>query len=294
MVIIKLMGGIGNQLFQYALYKQFSYMGKDVLLDRSKSDVCNLSTDVTMIDKYQVCPKYCSIKERNKLTDEGTSLLKRIRRKVLGVKTTQIYEKNYFVFDEHIMQIQDGYLDGYWQSYKYFDEVRNRLIEEITPVERLNEDNQKILNQILSYNSVAVHVRRGDYLELDEIYGGICTENYYHSAVSYMEKKLKNPHFFVFSNDLQWCKSFFGTDKSFFYVDVNDWNHGYLDLYLMKNCQHNIIANSSFSWWGAYLNDHSDRIIISPKRWINNCISEDIIPSEWIRIDEEGRLYDNY
>ncbi len=132
-------------------------------------------------------------------------------------------------------------------------------------------------------NSVAIHVRRGDYLIARDMYGGICTENYYIDSMEYMKQHIRNVHFFVFSDDMEWCRFFLDKKENVTFVDINDEDTGCFDLILMSKCQNMIMANSSFSWWAAWLNKYEGKIIIAPKRWNNHTNDTNIFCAEWVR-----------
>ena len=128
-------------------------------------------------------------------------------------------------------------------------------------------------------NSVSIHIRRGDYLEVSDVYGGICTPQYYEKAMKQMEKWHPDCHFFVFTNDVKWVKENY-SGKNLTVVEGNDEDTGYIDMYLMTKCKHYILANSSFSWWGCYLNPSKDKKVIAPKQWIQGRDCKDIYTEE--------------
>lgn len=146
------------------------------------------------------------------------------------------------------------------------------------------------MKKIINSNSISLHVRRGDYennSSAKRLHGGICTLNYYKQAIELVASRIKNPVFFIFSNDLKWARENLELEKyKQVLVNLNKGNNSYKDMYLMSKCKHNIIANSSFSWWGAWLNANPKKIVICPKRWYNNkrLDSKDIVPESWIRI----------
>jgi hypothetical protein len=146
----------------------------------------------------------------------------------------------------------------------------------------------KIAEQISRVNSVSLHVRRGDYvanLKVAAIHG-LCSKEYYASAIKFISKKVERPHFFVFSDDINWVENNFKINYPCTYINQNFSNESYNDLRLMSLCQHNIIANSSFSWWGAWLNCNSEKIVIAPKKWFANSDKrcDDLIPEKWVRL----------
>lgn len=209
----------------------------------------------------------------------------------MGRKPNEIIEREGFLC-EHIFSLnldEDYYLDGYWQDLRYFEEEHK--VKDYFKFRELDSRNKKICGQIKNHNSISIHIRRGDYVK-NSLYEGICTLDYYKKAIDYIKKRVEEPHFYVFSNDIRWSRENIGLKEN--EVDYIDWNvdvDSYKDMQLMSYCKHNIIANSSFSWWGAFLNRNSKKIVISPKIW-NNLRSEEssnmLIRDEWIKIDRNG------
>lgn len=147
---------------------------------------------------------------------------------------------------------KDSYYFGYWTSYKYFEDIMQDIRRDFTFIPVLDVANQKLSNMIQSCNSVSLHIRRGDYLlEKNTMYRGICTEGYYENAIKYVQANVDNPFFFVFSNDIEWCRKNVRVDNVVF-VDINHGVDSYKDMQLMSICKHNIIANSTFSLWGDF------------------------------------------
>ena len=190
-------------------------------------------------------------------------------------------------YQPEIFDIENGYLSGYWQCEKYFKEFRAELLELFRfPQNQINEASRKMQDQICREQAVAVHVRRGDYLlpENNRKYGNICTLQYYRNAMQYMKEKVSDARFYFFSNDPEWVRENLSEGDSVI-VNCNHGKENYLDMYLMSQCSHNIIANSSFSWWGAWLNRNPDKIIVSPKRWFSHLDVSDAVCEDWIRIN---------
>ena len=182
--------------------------------------------------------------------------------------------------------MEDAYLCGYWQSEKYFKDIREVILKEFTfPIQAV-KSNVKLTDQMKLENSVSIHVRRSDYLTEQnlKVYGNICTEKYYSNAINYIEGIIDNPHYYVFTDDLQWAKEYFKGDN-YTIVSENRGKDSYIDMYLMSQCKHNIIANSSFSWWGAWLNQNPDKKVLAPKKWFHNHEKEEIVCEDWIRIE---------
>jgi hypothetical protein len=215
------------------------------------------------------------------------NLAQRFNRKIrlaLGLPWKHVTEKLFFRFNPELFKLHGSfYLDGYWQNELYFKDIEKTIRSDFQFVRPIDERNKNIAELIKNSNSVSIHIRRGDYIN-NQLYSGICTEDYYQKAIRFINAKLKNKTFFVFSDDIQWCKSHFNSDN-FHFVQGNEGTNSYKDMQLMSYCKHNIIANSSFSWWGAWLNNNLGKIVIAPERWLNVGYStKDLIPEEWIKI----------
>lgn len=282
MLIVQLMGGIGNQLFQYALYYKLKLLGRNVKIDditwyRAHKEFYTIEE---LGLKYEVASEY----EIHRLLDSSMSIPSRMRRKLFG-RHVNIYGESKYRFDEAILHLREGYLSGYWQSEMYFKDISSILHKNIILDKSLDSANQQMADMIHQSESVSIHVRRGDYMNFENqrIYGNICTLEYYKSAMDTMREKKRDITFFVFSNDNAWAHSHFPQEN----VKIVEINHGkddYLDMYLMSQCKHNIIANSSFSWWGAWLNQNEDKIVIAPYKWNNTREMADIYCERWIKI----------
>ena len=197
------------------------------------------------------------------------------------------YREQKFNFDDTILNLCDGYFEWYFQSEKYFidneDIIRGDFNFKLQP----SEENIKIIELIEASNSISLHIRRGDYISNpNNAFYNTCDLEYYKKAISLMCEKTENPIFFVFSDDMAWTKANLDTNHLTYYVDVNDNQHNYEDMRLMSQCKHNIIANSSFSWWWAWLNQNPDKIVIAPDRWfVSSKIDySDVVPDSWIKI----------
>lgn len=284
MVIIKMSGGLGNQMFQYALGQKFISMGKKVKYDLSfyNERVQNLrkfELDIFHVD--------CPVVSDRELTrfGRGGSLISRLKQRT-GWDKQKIYEEDLDLgYQPRIFELDDIYLSGYWQSELYFKDIREQILSVYRIPEKMNEESMELLSKIGEENSVSIHVRRGDYLSEENcrVYGGICTDDYYNKAIEYMRKDLAAPRFYIFTNDTEWARrKFKGNDMRI--VECNNKENNYFDMFLMSFCKANIIANSSFSWWGAWLNQNQDKKVISPDKWFNNHSVSDAICANWIRI----------
>ena len=209
----------------------------------------------------------------------------KIKESIVPFSYKKIIYDNGFVFDERVLNLRDNkYLMGNWLSPKYFQDIRNILLGEIVLDKQLPEKTKTILNDIESCNSVSVHIRRGDYVKYPKL--GVCSDDYYKEAFEYFKKNITNPTFFVFSDEMDYVrKNLYFPENTHFVSNSNIKD--YEELVLMSKCSHNIIANSSFSWWGAWLNQNPNKIVIAPKIWRADGKSiADYVPKElnWIRI----------
>ena len=274
LIVIQLSGGMGNQMFQYALYLQLKAMGKVVKID-DKTEYEGQDARPIRLDVFDAKYEKPTETQMRCLTDSYLDLASKIRRKLTGRKTAE-YREQGMGFDESVLKKSRAYLVGWWQSEKYFagikEEVRKAFTFrniELSPTMKAYEE------QMEKTNSVCIHIRRGDYLKVSEVYGGICTTEYYEEALKRMEAWIPDCHFFVFTNDVPWVKENY-KKSNLTIVEGNDEDAGYIDMYLMTKCKHYILANSSFSWWGCYLNPSDKKKVIAPKKWANNKDDRDI------------------
>lgn len=287
MVITSIYGGLGNQMFQYAIGKSISVTRYvDFKIDTFKINNSNyIARDFSLI-KFNISAELANMSEVKKFHNSKSLdfIFGKLYQKNIRL-SKKIFEKKAFHFDEKMLLLSNGYLDGYWQCYKYFEDIREVLLKEFTLVNEMNLENKLICDKINELNSISIHIRRGDYVKDKKnktIYNVFGLE-YYHNAVEFITKKIDNPYFFVFSDDLEWASKNLNLTNAT-YVDVNSTQNPENDLILMSNCKHNIIANSTFSWWGAWLNQNSEKIIIAPKKWMSTLESlDDLYPCTWIR-----------
>ena len=289
--IARIQGGLGNQMFIYAFAQNY----RSILYDKTMYDDVNCSRAFDL-GKYNIDRNFASeeqinrckhdIRFKNKLFSKRFRKLLHLNKYILDFSNIKT-EKVCNLYQENLLNIRgNAYFDWFFQTYKYFDKYREKLLHDFALLEPLNEENLTMLHKIQEANSVAVHIRRGDYttpkcqLELLDL-------DYYNKAFEIIKNKVSEPHFFIFSNDVDWVSENIKTGASQTIVDINDESHGYFDLELMRNCKHDIIANSSFSWWGAWLNDNPYKIVIAPQKWFKpkrEESSEDMIPESWIKI----------
>ena len=180
------------------------------------------------------------------------------------------------------------YMEGYWQSERYFGDIAAELRHELTPTEPISPANAPIAESIRSVEAVSLHVRRGDYVSRPETnhFHGTCSPDYYRDAVALIKSRLAAPHVFVFSDDFAWARENLGFDVPTTFVEANSPADGFRDMQLMSLCRHHIIANSSFSWWGAWLNPSADKIVIAPRQWFRAAANDvsTLLPDGWIKL----------
>ena len=291
MKIVKLMGGLGNQMFQYAFAKS---MGDDVLFDDNWFKQVNnkysrpyelnlLNTKINFAEENQI--NNCL--NESKIAAKLTNLYKVFHIKILP--TNRVYEKIRNKYEPELQSLSgDVYYDGYFQTPKYFESIRERLINDFTPKKELTPENHNILKSIQESNSVAISTRRGDYVKL----GYALPTKYYNIAMEEIAKRVENPVFYLFSDDMDWSLKNINTDNKFRMIPCKsfDENCGYIcGLYLMSKSKHNIITNSTYAWWAAWLNNNLNHIVVSPKNWINSSgiaksTFNDLILNNWIKI----------
>jgi hypothetical protein len=189
-----------------------------------------------------------------------------------------------FAFMPQMLDLKGNlYLDGYWQSEKYFSDIKNVLIKDFSPKNQLTGLNEKIAKQIAQCNAISLHIRRGDYVTSVPTYNDLFASKYYQRAIEFITNSVHLPVFFIFSDDIPWVKQNMAISYPCVFVDHNHYQDCYIDLLLMSICKHHIIANSSFSWWGAWLNTNERKIVVAPSKWFNNPLidSSDLIPTSW-------------
>lgn len=271
MIIVRVTGGLGNQMFQYAMYKSLEKKGKLVKLDSKSFYETKKEHNGYELERiFDIKPNKPTKEDLEKFDENNISTLLKIKRKLFGDKKF-VYDTKEYVFNKDVYKLKNSYLNGYWQSIKYFEGIENDIKKDFRFKNQLDNKNLEILNEIENSNSISIHIRRGDYMSPENynMYGCIATPTYYKKAIKVIEEKVENPTFFVFSNDMDWVKKNIQINSRVFYIDINSGNGSYKDMQLMSNCKHNIIANSSFSWWGAWLNENKNKIVVAPKKWIN-------------------------
>lgn len=245
-VIIK--GGVGNQLFQYGLYCNFVERGIKV----KALDLCSDHNGYELEKYFDVQIEKCS-KLYKRLFMALLRLPSNIRRKIIIDR---------FRYSEEYCAL---FYNDFWQSKRFFPSERWVKFKTLP----INDRNRNVLNEMEQTNSIALHVRRGDYLNAgcSELFTNLCNTDYYKNAIDWISKNVENPHFYIFSNDMDWCRSNI-CPKTSTYIDWNIGNDSIYDMYLMSKCKYVIMANSTFSFWGAFLNENA-KMVIYPAQWYN-------------------------
>jgi hypothetical protein len=293
MVIAQLTTGLGNNLFQYANGRAVAIRNNVTLkLDISKANIENLQ-GTYQLNVFNIVESIASSTEIGQIIGSNK---RNVARRVydfiqycLPYYKRKKFVERHFHFDPNIFKIPGKvYLIGYWQSEKYFKDIEGLLRKEFTIRAAPNSTNKIMLGLINQCEAVSLHIRRGDYITNSgsNQYHGVCSLNYYRNAVQKLVQVIKNPNFFVFSDDLEWAKQNLKLEYPVTYVTQNGIERDYEDLLLMSQCKHHIIANSSFSWWGAWLNQNPNKIIIAPQKWFNDpsINTDDLIPDGWVKI----------
>ena len=286
MVIVKIIGGLGNQMFQYAYAKALEQKGHEVKIDISAFETYKLHGGY-QLDKYNI-DLDSSIKDENDKFYKNTFFYKVLRR--FGMDFSRRIKEKSLLFDKKLLEIDDNsYLDGYFQCEKYFKDIREIILKQFTINQDISNYTKEIKNKIQnSKNSCSLHIRRGDFVNSTNInIHGACDIEYYKKAMKYLEEKVVNINYFIFSDDIEWVKENLAIQNAI-YIDSKEKRIPHEDIYLMSLCKNNIIANSSFSWWGAWLNQNENKIVIAPKRWFADdkleSQSKDIVCESWVRI----------
>jgi hypothetical protein len=289
MIVIKLSGGLGNQMFQYAFGKHLAVKNNtDLKLDLSFYNSQNLRN--YELQKFYIKERIATKSDISSFVlPENPSISNKINYNFCKFfKNNQVIIEKQFTFDSSVLEVSlSAYLEGYWQSEKYFKPIepiiRDCFQIKISP----DLDNQALLIQIAKTNSISIHIRRGDYVNVENTnrIHGTCDLNYYNDAIAFLSDKISDPVFFIFSDDIPWVKQNLMIPFDHKFVS-NNIDNDHEDLRLMSNCKHNIIANSSFSWWGAWLNNNPDKIVISPHKWFNDATrkTSDLIPDQWTKL----------
>lgn len=302
MVIIQVVGGLGNQLQQYALYREFRKIGTEVKLDLSwfkyKSIQKTAKTEALTERRLELAClnglkfEVCTEEEKRELIGEE-GFFGKVKRKLKPSSVHRFQESK--LYHPEIFALKESYITGYFACERYYEDILEDLRREIRFPVSSNPLNQKMAEEMRSCQSVSVHIRRGDYLNAENanLFGGICTEEFYMAAIRMIEKEVTDAHFYIFSDDIPYVQEKY-TDEKFTVVDNNHGEDNFYDMWLMSQCRHNICANSTFSFWGARLNDYHEKIMIRPTIHKNSqvFVKEEMeeLWRGWRFIDKEGAV----
>jgi hypothetical protein len=288
MIVLRLCGGLGNQLFQYALGRKLALNHQtELVLDKEwyKSTPASNTLRNYELGRYPIIARDAIGNEKLWCRFHSSRILGRT-----GIRWGgwSMFRERGFDFDNTIFDLTDNtFVFGYWQSHLYIDDIADRIRIEFIPIIPPSLEDVNLIGRMQSTNSVSVHIRRGDYVtqKAATTVHGSCSEQYYVSAVEKTNSLLSDPHYFVFSDDMEWVKKNMVFPGSTTYVEHNDSNTAFQDLRLMSTCKHHIIANSSFSWWGAWLNSSQEKMVIAPAVWFaDRRPTPHLMPKSWIRI----------
>ena len=281
--IVEIIGGLGNQMFQYAFFLYLK--NKSHIWDRLYVDIEAMKTydrhhglELEKVFNLSLCPISNGLHRNLQKRSFAKHFVK------------SLYEHSECEFDEPVYcgLRPYRYYRGYWQNEGYFVDIEPMIREAFQfNINILSEKTKAIASKMNRELSVSIHVRRGDYENLPEakaMHGGICSLDYYHKAIDFIRQRLgSNICFYLFSDDVNWMEENLQLENRC----IIDWNQGedsWQDMYLMSCCRHHIIANSSFSWWAAWLNPNKSKIVLTPNKWFNHTDAVGIVPESWIKI----------
>ena len=292
MIIVKLQGGLGNQMFQYAFAAIFAkknstkiYIDKTFFSRKKKIGFTPRNFELHVFNNtyHEASKKQLSLFYK-------LSFLSRIKKR-LNVNYPKTFNETFFGFNKLALNIKPPvYLNGYFQSHLYFSGfepmIKDLFLFSTDSLDVLNKD---LLVKIKNTNTISVHIRRGDYVEdkVTQEFHGCCSLEYYFNAIKILTGLYKDYTLVFFSDDGDWVKEQFESlTHSKIFVDNNKGENSWKDMMLMSSCTHNIIANSSFSWWAAWLNENSEKTVVVPKKWFasSNLDTKELLPDEWIKL----------
>jgi len=291
MIIIRLKGGLGNQMFQYAfglkLAEELNTKMKldlSALLDRSKGDFVYRNYDLPIFDikdEFLISPTFL----KAFYTIKSSKLSKLLRKRINGSRN-YIREKH-FHFQAQLVEepLENTIYEGWFQSPKYFEGVEEKLRQHFTFKDKILDKSQELFREIQSTNSICLNVRRTDFLKVHNL--NTTSEEYFQTAAIELAERVDNAHFFIFSDDISWCRENIKLKYPSKFVDHGHKGFKFSNyMQLMSACKHFIIPNSSFAWWAVWLNKNENRIVVAPKNWFNDPAIDttDLVPKNWLRV----------
>ncbi len=294
MIVVKLIGGLGNQMFQYAAGRSLA----DVLETELFVDVSALEQDPAgaytprryELGEFNIRANIATQEVLSNFDFNTPRWIRKLQSFFPAYSTHMIFNESTAKFHKQFYKLPlNTYLNGYWQNEKYFVSIRDKLISEFELKAPKSSSYLTLLKTITSCESVSLHIRRGDYVSLQSanLYHGVLSKEYYQNAVLYFTEQKRNFCYFVFSDDLDWCKKNLDFIHTCTYVNGSQFGLSvHEELLLMSMCKHNIIANSSFSWWAAWLNNYSQKTVLAPAQWFNTKQSQpsELLLNTWKKI----------
>lgn len=292
MIISHIIGGLGNQMFQYAAGRALS-RERDVSLRLDIQDFAGYA----LHNGYEL-DRIFNFDAKLATQEDLKSVLgwrayspirkKLFNEKLLTLRGSKLFVDTQFLSWRQIKEVPDAcYLMGNWQTEQYFEKFQDVIRADFSFRSPAVGRNDELAAQICNSMAVSLHVRRGDIAAnpASLAFHGLCSLDYYQRAIAHITERIEKPTFYIFSDDIPWVRENLQLEHSCHYVDHNKGADSYNDMRLMSLCQHHIIANSSFSWWGAWLNPRLDKIVVAPQRWFAaDFDSSDIIPAAWKKL----------
>ena len=291
MITVRLKGGMGNQMFQYAfgLARAISLgvplqMDLSALLDRSRNDIVHRNYDLSIFNIKEKLAQYPGLL-RNIYKFKSAGVNRIVRKNV--EKGKFIVKEKHFHFDsELIIDIKNNTLfEGWFQSHKYFSNIESDLRKHFSFKRPVINNSTALLSKIENGNAICLNVRRTDFLKVDTL--NTTNLTYFNRAAKKMSELVEQPEFFIFSDDMTWCRENLNLEFPTTFVGHEHKGEKFGNyMQLMSRCQHFIIPNSSFAWWAVWMAENSDKKVIAPKNWFNdkNIDTSDLVPEEWLRI----------
>lgn len=293
---VTITGGLGNQMFVYAFCLELRKRGFNTILfaPRKKNsrgyghqgyELKKLFDIVETIGLSALLLDFL-LSAYSQAIRIFPTRFKRSLFKLVGVFPVSVPENFIYYPEVFSFEHKNELFMGTWQSEKYFSNALSGVREQFKfKIELISTQTENVLKELNSRNAVSIHIRRGDYLSPQYVngFGNVCTIDYYKRAIEYINQKIENPYFYIFTDDKAWVTENFHIANSCF-VAHNTGADSWQDMFLMSNCKHNIIANSSFSWWGAWLNSNPEKIVIAPQKWWSGFEQDDVVPIGWIRL----------
>lgn len=292
MIITHLIGGLGNQMFQYASGRALSLdRGVPLRLDAQDFEGYALHNGFELYRVFDLQLQMTTLEDIKRVLGwrAHPAVRTRLFRKQLTLLRGQrLFVDTQFTSWRQLSQVPDScYLMGNWQTEMYFKHAEDVIRSDFSFRSPLVGKNRDLADQINGSAVISLHVRRGDIAAnpASLAFHGLCSLDYYRRAIEYITARIDDPEFYIFSDDIPWVKENLSLSQPCHYIDHNSGSESYNDMHLMSLCKHHIIANSSFSWWGAWLNPSPEKIVIAPEKWFaSDFDSTDIIPEDWVKL----------